>query len=124
MGSGGGGWSGDDRVEDNEEESGHEDRHEDHDQDVDDLNSEWNTLNTDSFCDRVLSCVKLVVSDLHLSLKVDEIRMFVILRINHEFKEYMRTTYPDTPLSEFKEADTYVCVHGGVDYLEDNEDDE
>ena len=26
-------------------------------------------LNTESFCERVLSCVKLVVSDLHVSLK-------------------------------------------------------
>ena len=27
-------------------------------------------LNADSFCERVLSCVKLVVSDLHVSLKL------------------------------------------------------
>jgi hypothetical protein len=39
-------------------------------------------FNTGSFCE-------LVVSDLHLSLKDDEIRMFVILRLNHEFMEYM-----------------------------------
>jgi hypothetical protein len=63
------------------------------------------TLNTESFCECVLSCVKLVVSDLHLSLKTDEIRMLVILRMNHEFMEYMRTSYPDTPLSEFKVTD-------------------
>ena len=66
------------------------------------------TLNDESFCECVLSCVKLVVSDRHVSLKVDEIRMIVILQMNHEFIEYMRTSYPDTPLSEFKEADTYV----------------
>ena len=58
------------------------------------------------------------------SLKTDEIRMIVILRMNHEFMEYMRDSYPVTPLSEFKEADTYVRGHGGVDSLDDDEDDE
>ncbi len=81
-------------------------------------------LNSESFCERGLSCVKLVVSDLHVSLKVEEIHMFVILRMNHEFMEYMRTSYPDTPLSEFKTADTYVSVHGGVDTIDDDEDHE
>ena len=71
-----------------------------------------------------MSCVKLVVSDFHVSLKTDEIRMFVILRMNHEFMEYMRVSYPDTPLSEFKVADTYVRAHGGLDTLDDDEDDE
>ena len=75
------------------------------------------TLNTESFCERVLSYVKLVVSDLHVCLKADEIRMLVILWMNREFMEYIirRASYPDTQLSEFKEADTYVCAHGGVD---------
>jgi hypothetical protein len=45
-------------------------------------------LNAESFCERVLSCVKLVVSDLHVSLKADEIRMLVMLRMNREFMEY------------------------------------
>jgi hypothetical protein len=65
-------------------------------------------LNTESFCERVLSCVKLVVSDLHVSLKAEDIRMLVMLRMNHEFMEYMRVSYPDTPLSDFRAADTYV----------------
>ena len=81
-------------------------------------------LNTESFCECVLSCVKLVVSDLHVSLKADEIRMLVMFRMNHEFMEYMRTSYPDTPLSEFKETDTYVHAHGGVHVLDDDEDDD
>ena len=50
--------------------------------------------------------------------------MFVILRMNPEFMEYMRASYPDTPLSEFKVADTYVRAHGGLDTLDDDEDDE
>ena len=82
------------------------------------------SLNTESFCECVLSCVKLVVSDLHVRLKVEEIRMFVKLRMNHEFIEYMRASYPDTPLSDFKAVDTYVRAHGGVETLDDDEDDE
>jgi hypothetical protein len=62
-------------------------------------------LNAESFCECVLSCVKLVVSDLHVRLKVEEILMLVMIRMNREFMEYMRATYPDTPLSEFKSAD-------------------
>jgi hypothetical protein len=81
-------------------------------------------LNAESFCERVLSCVKLVVSDLHVCLKAEEIRMLVMLRMNREFMEYMRATYPDTPLSEFKEADTYVRTRGGLETLDDDEDDD
>ena len=54
-------------------------------------------LNTESFCERVLSCVKLVVSDLHVSLKDDEIRILVMVRMNHDFVEYKRASNPDTP---------------------------
>ena len=82
------------------------------------------TVNAESFCERVLSCVKLVVSDLHVSLKAEEIRILVILRMNREFMEYMRASYPDTPLSDFRSADTYVRAHGGVQVLDDDDDDE
>ena len=61
-------------------------------------------LNAESFCERVLSCVNLVVSDLHVRLKAEEIRMLVMLRMNREFMKYMRASYPDTPLSEFKQV--------------------
>jgi hypothetical protein len=81
-------------------------------------------LNAESFCERVLSCVKLVVSDLHVRLKAEEIRMLVMLRMNREFMEYMRKTYADTPLSEFKAADTYVRTRGGLETLDDDEDDD
>ncbi len=81
-------------------------------------------MNTESFCECVLSSVKLVVSDLHVCLKVEEIHMFVMFRMNHEFMEYMRVSYPDTPLSEFKSTDTYVPSHGGVETVDDDEDDE
>jgi hypothetical protein len=36
----------------------------------------------------------------------------------------MRSSYPDTPLSEFRAVDTYVRAHGGVEALEDDQDDE
>jgi hypothetical protein len=52
------------------------------------------TLNAESFCECVLSCVKLVVSDLHVRLKPSEIRILVMLRMNRGFMEYMRKTYP------------------------------
>ena len=51
-------------------------------------------LNAESFCERVWSCVMLIVSDLHVSLKAEEIRMLVMLRMNHGFMEYMRSSYP------------------------------
>jgi hypothetical protein len=78
-------------------------------------------LNAESFCERVLSCVKSVVSDLHVRLKAEEIRM---LRMNHEFMEYMRASFPDTPLSEFKAADTYVRARGGLEAFDDDEEDD
>ncbi len=80
-------------------------------------------MNDESFCERVLSCVKLVVSDLHVSLKPSEIRMLVMLRMNRGFMEYMRKIYPNTPLSEFRAADAYVRTHG-LDALVDDEEEE
>ncbi len=77
----------------------------------------------ESFCESVLSSVKLVVSDLHVSLKPSEIRMMVMLRMNHGFMEYIRKTYPNTPLSEFKTVDPYVHTHG-LDALVDDEEEE
>ena len=50
--------------------------------------------------------------------------MLVMLRMNRGFMEYMRSSYPDTPLSEFRTVDTYVRAHGGVEALEDDQDDE
>ena len=71
-----------------------------------------------------MSCVKLVVSDIHVSLNPEEIRMLVMFRMNHEFMEYMRVTYPNTPLSDFKEDDPHVQSHEGLDTLEEDEEDE
>ena len=49
--------------------------------------------------------------------------MLVMLRMNHGFMEYMRKTYPNTPLSEFRAADAYVHTHG-LDALVDDEEEE
>jgi hypothetical protein len=54
-----------------------------------------------------------------------EIRILVMLRMNHGFMEYMRKTYPNTPLSEFKSTDVYVHTHGLDDnVLVDDEEEE
>jgi hypothetical protein len=50
--------------------------------------------------------------------------MLVMLRMNREFMEYMRSTFPDTPLSEFKAGDAYVRARGGLETFDDDEDDE
>ena len=63
-------------------------------------------LKAESFCECVLSCVKLVVSNLRVSLKASEIRVLVMLRMDREFMEYMKATYPYTPLSDFNASDT------------------
>ena len=44
--------------------------------------------------------------------------------MNREFMEYMRVTYPNTPLSDFKTTDAYVQRNGGPDTLEEDEEDE
>jgi hypothetical protein len=49
--------------------------------------------------------------------------MLVMLRMNRGFMEYMRKTYPNTPLSEFKTTDVYVLTHG-LDALVDDEEEE
>ena len=60
----------------------------------------------------------------HVRLKAEEIRMLVMHHMNREFMEYMSASYPDTPLSEFKTAYTYVHARGGVETLDDDEGDQ
>jgi hypothetical protein len=43
--------------------------------------------------------------------------------MNHGFMKYMRKTYPNTPLSEFRTTDAYVRTHG-LDTLVDDEEEE
>ena len=71
-----------------------------------------------------VSSVKLVVSDLHVRLKTSEIGILVTVRMNHEFIEYLKVTYPNTPLSDFKSVDTCVKNNGGLDTPSLQEDEE
>ncbi len=50
-------------------------------------------MNAESFCERILSCASLVVTDLHTSLDHDEVRMLTMLRMNKSLMEYMREEY-------------------------------
>jgi hypothetical protein len=53
---------------------------------------------------------------------LDYLPQVVMLRMNRGFMEYMRKTYTNTPLSEFR-ADAYVHTHG-LDALVDDEQEE
>ena len=44
--------------------------------------------------------------------------------MNHEFMDNMRVTYPNTPLSDLEASDEYVQSNGGLDALEEDEEDE
>ena len=73
------------------------------------------SLNSEIFCESVLSCVKLVVSDLHVCLKVDEIRMLVMIRMNRVFMEYMRaikhTHRPVTRTLHCRNSKLLMCMY-------------
>jgi hypothetical protein len=79
-------------------------------------------LNVESFCESVVSSVKLVVSDLHVSLKPSEIWMLVMLRMNHGFMEYMRKLTQTHPCRNSR-THAYVRTHG-LDTLVDDEEQE
>ncbi len=67
-------------------------------------------LNAESFCERVLSCVKLVVSDLHVRLKPSQIRMLV------SSCSIIENTHPNKQASSNKQAISRqrgrVCIGG------------
>ncbi len=50
-------------------------------------------MNTESFCERILSCVSLVVTDLHTSFDHNEVRILTMLRVNKSLMEYIRKEY-------------------------------
>ena len=50
-------------------------------------------LNAESFCERVISCANLVVTDGNTLLADEEVTMLTILRMNREFMEYMRAKH-------------------------------
>ena len=52
-------------------------------------------LNAESYCERILSCANLVMTEGNTLLDSDELEMIVVLRMNKDFMEYMAHHYPD-----------------------------
>ena len=51
------------------------------------------TMNTESFCERTLSCASLIVTDLHTILSREDVRILTMLRMNVSLMEYMVQEY-------------------------------
>ena len=71
------------------------------------------TLMAESFCERVLSCANLVVTDGNTLLDDPEVTMLTILRMSRSFMEYMRANHN----AESRQAFTKTQDHrqgGGV----------
>lgn len=64
-------------------------------------------MNAESFCERILSCASLVVTDLHTSLDHEEVRMLTMLRMNKSLMEYMRKEY-DNLHSHIEASETRI----------------
>ena len=64
-------------------------------------------MNAESFCERILSCASLVVTDLHTSLDHDEVGMLTMLRMNKSLMEYMRKEY-DNLHSHIEASETRI----------------
>jgi len=58
-------------------------------------------LNAESFCERMLSCANLVMTDGNTLLSDDELEMLVILRMNRNFMEFMHKNYSHLALENF-----------------------
>ena len=54
-----------------------------------------------SFCERVNSAAKDVMTDAHLLMNDDALEMMVVLRINREFMEYMRKKHNNLTRQQF-----------------------
>ena len=64
-------------------------------------------MNAESFCERILSCDSLVVTDLHTSLDHDEVRILTMLRMNNSLMEYMYKEY-DNLHSHIESSETRI----------------
>jgi len=64
-------------------------------------------MNTESFCERTLSCASLIVTDLHTNLSREEVRMLTMLRMNVSLMEYMRGEY-DNLRSKIQASETRI----------------
>ena len=59
-------------------------------------------LNAESFCERVLSCANMVITDGNTLLNDPETIKLTILRMNREFMEHMRASYNAQARQKFK----------------------
>ena len=64
-------------------------------------------MNTESFCERTLSCASLIVTDFHTNLSREEVRMFTMLRMNVSLMEYMCGEY-DNLCSKIQASETRI----------------
>lgn len=60
-------------------------------------------LPAESFCERVLSCANLVLTEGNTLLGSEELEMLVVLRMNRNFMELMRKRYANVTLDQFNE---------------------
>ena len=68
------------------------------------------TMNTESFCERSLSCASLIstVTNLHAGLSREEVRMLTILRMNESLSmDYIRAEY-DNVHSQIETSETRI----------------
>jgi hypothetical protein len=61
-------------------------------------------LNSESFCERVLSACNLVMTEGNTLLGNDELEKLTLLRINRGFMEYMRAEYPNVSKQPFNQT--------------------
>ena len=54
-----------------------------------------------SYCERVNSIAKDVMTDAHTLMSSEELEMMVTLRMNRKFMKYMRHTYGHLSLQQF-----------------------
>ena len=54
-----------------------------------------------SFCERVNSVAKDVMTDAHLLMKHDALEMMVVLQMNHEFMEFMIKKHNNSSLQQY-----------------------
>ena len=58
-------------------------------------------LNAESYCERILSCSNLVMTDGNTMLSDEEVEMLVVLRMNRKWMVFMREHYKGTAMELF-----------------------
>ena len=67
------------------------------------------TMNTESFCERTISCASLILTDLNTNLSREEVRMLTMLRMTRDVSlmEYIRTEF-DVLHSRIEASETRI----------------